>query len=124
MPAQGVLVIGLGYVGLPRAVQAARAGFRVTGDDTSAEITDGLMAGRSHVDDVTDAEVAAMLGQGFLVTSDEAGIGPQDVIVICVPTARSGPRRRPRAGCCGWARWCRSSPPPIPAPPRKWSARC
>jgi len=89
MPAQGVLVIGLGYVGLPLAVQAARAGFRVTGYDTSAEITDGLMAGRSHVDDVTDAEVAAMLGQGFLVTSDEAGIGPQDVIVICVPTPLS-----------------------------------
>src|SRR5258708_34637288 len=38
MPAQDALVIGLGYVGLPLAVQAARAGFRVTGFDTSAEI--------------------------------------------------------------------------------------
>ena len=61
MPAQDVLVIGLGYVGLPLAVQAARAGFRVTGYDTRAEIVGGLMAGRSHVDDVTDDEVAAML---------------------------------------------------------------
>ena len=65
MPAQDVLVIGLGYVGLPLAVQAARAGFRVTGYDTRAEIVGGLMAGRSPVDDVTDDEVAAMRAQGF-----------------------------------------------------------
>ena len=38
MPGQDVLVIGLGYVGLPLAVQAARAGFRVTGYDTRAEV--------------------------------------------------------------------------------------
>ena len=46
MPAQDVLVIGLGYVGLPLAVEAARAGFRVTGYDTSAAIAAGLNAGR------------------------------------------------------------------------------
>ncbi len=89
MPAQDVLVIGLGYVGLPLAVQAARAGFRVTGYDTRAEVAVGLMAGRSHVDDVTDAEVAAARAQGFRVTADEAKIGPPDVIVICVPTPLS-----------------------------------
>jgi nucleotide sugar dehydrogenase len=89
MPAQDVLVIGLGYVGLPLAVQAAHAGFRVTGYDTSARVVEGLNAGRSHVDDVTDAEVAAMVGRGFRATADEAGIGPQDVIVICVPTPLS-----------------------------------
>jgi UDP-N-acetyl-D-glucosamine dehydrogenase len=89
MPAGDVLVIGLGYVGLPLAVQAARSGFRVTGYDTRAEITSGLMAGRSHVDDVTDAEVAAMLAQGFVATSDEGELSPQDVIVICVPTPLS-----------------------------------
>src|SRR5208282_5316581 len=89
MPAEDVLVIGLGYVGLPLAVQAAQAGFRVTGYDTGAEIIDGLMAGRSHVDDITDAEVAGMLGRGFRATAAEAEIGPQDVIVICVPTPLS-----------------------------------
>jgi UDP-N-acetyl-D-glucosamine dehydrogenase len=89
MPAEDVLVIGLGYVGLPLAVQAARAGFRVTGYDTRAETVTGLMAGRSHVDDVTDAEVAGMLAQGFRATADEAQAGPQDVIVICVPTPLS-----------------------------------
>jgi len=89
MPMQDLLVIGLGYVGLPLAVQAARAGFRVTGYDARAEIADGLMTGRSHVDDVTDAEVAETLGRGFAATTDEARIGPQDVIVICVPTPLS-----------------------------------
>src|SRR5690348_5264381 len=89
MPAQDVLVIGLGYVGLPLAVQAALAGFRVTGYDTSAEIVAGLNAGRSHVDDVSGEQVGAARARGFRATADEAGIGPQDVIVICVPTPLS-----------------------------------
>ncbi len=86
MPAQDVLVIGLGYVGLPLAIAAARSGFRVTGLDTSEKIVAGLMGGRSHVDDVTDAEIAEMLGQGFGAVTDENAVPPQDVIVICVPT--------------------------------------
>jgi UDP-N-acetyl-D-glucosamine dehydrogenase len=89
MPAQDVLVIGLGYVGLPLAREAARSGFRVTGYDTSARIVEGLMAGRSHVDDMTDAEVAEMLSLGFRATTDEAAAGRPDVIVICVPTPLS-----------------------------------
>src|ERR1700755_557123 len=89
MPAQDVLVIGLGYVGLPLAVQAVRAGFRVIGFDTSAEIAAELNAGRSHVDDVSATEVGDGRARGFRVTSDEAEIGPQDVIVICVPTPLS-----------------------------------
>jgi UDP-N-acetyl-D-glucosamine dehydrogenase len=86
---QDVLVIGLGYVGLPLAIAAARAGFRVTGLDTSEKIVAGLLAGRSHVDDVTDAEIAEMLSHGFRATSYEAAVAPQDVIVICVPTPLS-----------------------------------
>ena len=89
MPGQDVLVIGLGYVGLPLAAQAARAGFRVTGYDTRPEVVDGLMAGRSHVDDVSAAEVAGMVAAGFAAICDEAQAGPQDVIVICVPTPLS-----------------------------------
>jgi nucleotide sugar dehydrogenase len=89
MPAEDVLVIGLGYVGLPLAIAAARSGFRVTGLDTSEKIVAGLMAGRSHVDDVTDAEIAEILDRGFRATADEAAVESQDVIVICVPTPLS-----------------------------------
>ena len=52
-------------------------------------IAGGLNAGRSHVDDVTDDEVAGIRARGFRATADEAGLGPQDVIVICVPTPLS-----------------------------------
>jgi UDP-N-acetyl-D-glucosamine dehydrogenase len=89
MPAQDVLVIGLGYVGLPLAIAAARSGFRVTGLDRSEKIVAGLMAGRSHVDDVTGAEIAEILGLGFRATTDETALEAQDVIVICVPTPLS-----------------------------------
>jgi UDP-N-acetyl-D-glucosamine dehydrogenase len=89
MPSQDVLVIGLGYVGLPLAIAAARSGFRVTGLDTSEKIVAGLMAGRSHVDDVTDADIAEILGLGFRATADENAVPPQDVVVICVPTPLS-----------------------------------
>jgi UDP-N-acetyl-D-glucosamine dehydrogenase len=89
MPTQNVLVIGLGYVGLPLAIQAARSGFAVTGLDTSAKIVAGLLAGRSHVDDVTDGEIAEMLSGGFRATADETTLEAQDVIVICVPTPLS-----------------------------------
>src|SRR6202167_4811965 len=84
-----VLVIGLGYVGLPLAIQAVRSGFRVTGLDTSERIVTGLMAGHSHVDDVTDAEIAEILAAGFRATADETQVGPADVVVMCVPTPLS-----------------------------------
>jgi nucleotide sugar dehydrogenase len=61
----------------------------VTGYDTSSQVAAGLMAGRSHVDDVTDAEIAEMLGSGFRATADESTVQAQDVIVICVPTPLS-----------------------------------
>ncbi len=82
-------MIGLGYVGLPLALQAARSGFRVTGYDTSEKKAAGLAAGRSHIDDMSDAEVAEMLDAGFLATADETTLSAQDVIVICVPTPLS-----------------------------------
>jgi len=89
MPAQDVVVIGLGYVGLPLAIQAVRSGFRVTGLDTSERIVTSLMAGRSHVDDVTDAEIAEILAAGFRATADETQVGTADVVVMCVPTPLS-----------------------------------
>src|SRR6201986_5635582 len=80
MPAQDVLVIGLGYVGLPLAIQAALAGFRVTGYDTSAEIAAGLNAGRSHVDDVSGEQVGAARARGVRAAAGGAGNGPPGVV--------------------------------------------
>jgi nucleotide sugar dehydrogenase len=90
-----VVIIGLGYVGLPLAQEAVRVGLSVTGLDVRQATVDGLNAGRSHVDDLADADVQAMVSSGFrAVTSvPEAAAtvgehGP-DTIVICVPTPLS-----------------------------------
>ena len=84
-----VVIIGLGYVGLPLAAEAVRAGLNVTGFDVKQAAVDGLNAGRSHVDDLTDADIAAMAANGFRATTDPAGIPGADTIVICVPTPLS-----------------------------------
>jgi len=84
-----VVIIGLGYVGLPLAQEAVRAGLNVTGFDVKQAAVDNLNAGRSHVDDLTDADVAAMVANGFRATADLAGIPGSDTIVICVPTPLS-----------------------------------
>jgi UDP-N-acetyl-D-glucosamine dehydrogenase len=90
-----VVIIGLGYVGLPLAQEAVRVGLSVTGLDVKQATADGLMAGRSHVDDLTDADVRAMLDGRFRavtsVAAAHAVVGDQgpDVIVICVPTPLS-----------------------------------
>ena len=81
-----LLVIGLGYVGQPLALEATAAGLTVVGYDESQRIVDQLNGGGSHVDDIQADDVAAMLAAGFRATTDEATIGAVDTIVICVPT--------------------------------------
>jgi nucleotide sugar dehydrogenase len=81
-----LVVIGLGYVGLPLAQEASRAGLAVTGLDVSAGVVDGLNAGRSHVDDLSDADIAEMLERGFTATTDASVIADAHAVVICVPT--------------------------------------
>ena len=80
-------VIGLGYVGLPLAVEFAHAGFTVTGFDVDAGKTSAIAAGRSYIPDVADADVAACVCAGTLTaTTDMTRLGAMDVIDICVPT--------------------------------------
>lgn len=80
-------VIGLGYVGLPLAVVVGQAGYRVIGIDLSARVVEGVNAGRSHIGDVRDAEVEALVRAGRLrATADYAALRECDVIIICVPT--------------------------------------
>jgi UDP-N-acetyl-D-glucosamine dehydrogenase len=82
-------VVGLGYVGLPLVVAAAQAGILVTGVDSDDRVVDGLNAGRSHVDDVTDSAVQMLRSGAFIATTDVAAIAEADVVVVCVPTPLS-----------------------------------
>lgn len=84
-----LVVVGLGYVGLPLAQAASGAGLSVRGFDLNGAIVDGLNAGHSHVDDLSDDDIATMLAQGFRATTDDAILGEADTIVICVPTPLS-----------------------------------
>jgi len=84
-----LLVIGLGYVGLPLVREATKAGLSVVGYDVGEGVVNGLNGGHSHVDDISDDDVARMLAAGFRATTSEAGAGEPDTIVICVPTPLS-----------------------------------
>jgi UDP-N-acetyl-D-glucosamine dehydrogenase len=83
-------IVGLGYVGLPLAVELADAGYRVLGFDVQDKVVDGLNAGRSHVKDVTDAQLQAVVKAGrFSATSDMLRLAEPDAVSICVPTPLS-----------------------------------
>src|SRR5204862_5705449 len=80
-------VIGLGYVGLPLALEFARAGFHVTGIDVDGAKIDAINGGRSYVVDLEDSEITEQVDAGRLTaTSDFSVIGSLDTINICVPT--------------------------------------
>ncbi|MGH9581500.1 MAG: NAD(P)-binding domain-containing protein, partial [Bryobacteraceae bacterium] len=80
-------VLGLGYVGLPLAVEFARAGFQVTGIDVQQSKVDAFNRGQSYVKDVTDTVFGPLVESGRLrATSDFSVIEELDTIDICVPT--------------------------------------
>ena len=80
-------VIGLGYVGLPLAVEFARAGFDVTGFDVDATKVAEINAGRSYIPDVPQHELAEAVSAGRLrATTEMARLADMDVADICVPT--------------------------------------
>lgn len=83
------VILGLGYVGLPLAQEATRAGKKVLGFDINSGVVGDLNAGRSHVDDLSDADIAEMIAGGFEATTDESRIAEAKVAVICVPTPLS-----------------------------------
>jgi UDP-N-acetyl-D-glucosamine dehydrogenase len=80
-------VIGLGYVGLPLALEFARAGMRVSGIDLDERKVEAIMAGRSYIVDVSDAEISEQVESGrFVASTDFSVIRELDTINICVPT--------------------------------------
>src|SRR5436190_17308504 len=80
-------VIGLGYVGLPLAVEFCRAGFDVTGFDVDATKAAEINGGRSYIGDVSTDELAGCVATGRLrATTDMSRLGDMDVVDICVPT--------------------------------------
>ncbi len=82
-----VAVIGIGYVGLPLAVEVAKAGFQVTGYDKSPEKVRRVAAGESYIKDVPSSDVAALVQAGTLrASSDPDILSGADIVVICVPT--------------------------------------
>jgi UDP-N-acetyl-D-glucosamine dehydrogenase len=82
-----VAVVGLGYVGLPLAVEFAKAGFTVIGYDVSQRVVDLLNEGKSHIQDVPASEVAALVkAKKFVATTDDARLAEADAISIAVPT--------------------------------------
>ncbi len=81
-------IVGLGYVGLPLAVELAQAGYRVLGFEVKPDVVDGLNAGRSHVKDVTDKQLQQQC-ERFSATTDMSRLSEPDAISICVPTPLS-----------------------------------
>ena len=79
-------VIGLGYVGLPLAIEAANNKLKVAGYDINESVVDNLNKSTSHVEDITDKVLQDALSKDFLITTDSSVLGESEFIVISVPT--------------------------------------
>ena len=86
-------VVGLGYVGLPLAIELARAGYRVLGFDINPDLVEAVNGGTSHVGDVTSEALTEFTSDGRIsATSDMTRLAEADVVSICVPTPLSKTR--------------------------------
>ena len=82
-----VAVVGLGYVGLPLAVELASAGFRVLGFDVSEAVCAGVNQGKSHIQDVPTARLSGLVASKMVAaTTDMGRLAEADAISVCVPT--------------------------------------
>ena len=80
-------VVGLGYVGLPLAVEKAKAGFKTVGFDVQESKVDMVNAGHNYIGDVVDEELSKLIETGMLsATNDFSFIKDVDFVAICVPT--------------------------------------
>ncbi|MGZ8637649.1 MAG: nucleotide sugar dehydrogenase, partial [Actinomycetota bacterium] len=80
-------VVGLGYVGLPFAVEKAKVGFHVIGVDQNPERAERVRRGENFIGDVSDAELGDLVRDGLIESTDAFDrVAEMDVVVICVPT--------------------------------------
>lgn len=79
--------VGLGYVGLPLAVEKAKAGFKTIGFDVQQTKVDKVNAGENYIGDVVQEDLAALVSEGRLeATTDFSRVSECDFVAICVPT--------------------------------------
>src|SRR5450432_1577937 len=82
-----IVVIGIGYVGLPLALELTRAGFRCSGLDTDSDKVRQLNAGQSYIPDVAACELAPYVTERRLdATTDPTVLANADIVIVCVPT--------------------------------------
>lgn len=80
-------VVGLGYVGLPLAVEKAKAGFRTIGFDVQQSKVDKVNQGENYIGDVVDSDLKKLVQDGILTATNDFGfIREVDFVAICVPT--------------------------------------
>src|SRR5688500_461204 len=89
-------IVGLGYVGLPLAIEFAEAGTAVVGVDVNAGLVEALSAGRSHIEDVPPERLAAVADR-ISFTTDVGALAEPEAIIVCVPTPLSR-NREPELG--------------------------
>lgn len=86
-PMSHIAIVGLGYVGLPLALQFARSGAKVLGLDIDPKKTDAILAGRSYIKHVSAGEIATHTASGALdASTDFSRVAEADAVILCVPT--------------------------------------
>lgn len=94
-----IVIIGLGYVGLPLCMEFSKAGFHTTGIDIDSSKVNSLNSGKSYILDVKDTELKPCLENGnFQAVGNYTPLGKADVIIICVPTPLNK-TREPDVSC-------------------------
>ena|SRR2546430_55074 len=85
-----IAVVGLGYVGLPLAIQFARADVTVLGLDVDAAKVDSINQGRSYIKHIAEGTIAEMMkAEKLCATTDFGRVKEVETVVICVPTPLS-----------------------------------
>ncbi len=79
-------IVGLGYVGLPLALRYTDVGFRVIGFDIADRVVEQLNHGLTHIEHISNAEIALANEKGFSATTDFSRIEECDAVILCVPT--------------------------------------